>query len=386
MRVLHLLGATEDNGGILTTLRGLEVAMEGTGVEHHVWVHRHFRETRAPSLRYVASRWLVGEAPTAVLLGRTLPAWLELRSLLRRQSYDLLHAHSRGGLPLALLSARSRLRPAICTNHAYARHTRLYRAAMRCPDLHTVLLTPNMARHYGVGLDAPNLSVISECVDDGFFELPLVPHRPRATSCIRLVGVGNIVRWKNWHLLLQAIARLPAGDRARLQFDHYGPVVDDPECRAYAAELRTLISTGHDALPCRLHGPSVQIRDLLRQADWFVLPSTNEPCSLALIEALALRLPALVSASGGNLDLVQPNRTGLHFQPDSPESLADCLRQVLRGVPGLADPLETRRSVQDRRASVVAAQYRALYERVLRQAPGQALGVPPTDGAQAGSR
>ena len=51
--------------------------------------------------------------------------------------------------------------------------------------------------------------------------------------------------------------------------------------------------------------PTHQVADVVAAADWFVLPSTHEPCSVALIEALALGVPVIASASGGNVDIVQ---------------------------------------------------------------------------------
>jgi glycogen(starch) synthase len=103
----------------------------------------------------------------------------------------------------------------------------------------------------------------------------------------------------------------------------------------------------------------------LRETDWFVIPSTNEPCSVALIEALALGKPALVSASGGNVDIVDPGRTGLWFAPDNPQDLSRKLRQLLSPALAMAKPRDIRLSVEARRASHVAGLYQNLYRQLI---------------------
>lgn len=365
MRVLHLLGAPEDTGGILTVLRNLSSLGAGTGLEHHVWVHRRFQETRQPPLRLHRRGFLLDETPNhATFLLRAVPAWVALIRLVRTLRPDVLHAHSRGALPVAMLWAGVYRRPILFTSHAYARRTGLYRRAAGLRHLRFSVLTPNMARHYGLRPGEDGVSVVSECCADAFFERPLVePPRLDLKGPIRLVGLGNIVRWKNWHLLLRAISLLPPEQRARIRFDHWGPVPGDAACRRYREDLEHL---ARQAQPARItfHGLTLEVEAPLREADWFVLPSTNEPCSVALIEALALGRPAIVSASGGNVDIVRHGRTGWHFEPEEPGDLSRVLRRLLEGEEPPVPPHAIRESVRQRSASAVAAQYRALYEEV----------------------
>ncbi|RME90074.1 MAG: glycosyltransferase [Verrucomicrobia bacterium] len=373
MKVLHLLGAPEDTGGILTVLRNLSALGPVTGQEHVVWVHRRFRETRRPPLTLHRGRFLLDESPRHLeLLARAVPAWFELARAVRRLRPDALHAHSRGALPVAMLWAGLARRPILFSSHAYARRTGLYQRAARLRHLRFSVLTPNMARHYGLTPGRDGVAVVSECCADAFFEKPLAgPPRAAGEGPVRLVGLGNIVRWKNWHLLLQAIALLPPEQRARLVFDHWGPVPDDAACRRHREELQHLAER---AAPARVafRGLTLNVEQPLREADWFVLPSTNEPCSVALIESLALGRPAIVSASGGNVDIVEDGRTGLHFQPDDAADLSRALRRLLAGEVRPLPPEAIRESVRPRSASAVAAQYGALYEEVRLKRPSPA--------------
>jgi glycosyltransferase involved in cell wall biosynthesis len=85
----------------------------------------------------------------------------------------------------------------------------------------------------------------------------------------------------------------------------------------------------------RMLGPvgSEQVADLLRSHDVYVAPSLHDPCSNAVLEALACGLPVAYRRSGGHPELV--GDAGLPF--DEPGELAPVLAQ-------LASELEERRA------------------------------------------
>jgi glycosyltransferase involved in cell wall biosynthesis len=363
MKILHLLGVSQDSGGVLSVIRNLQEAGKSMGLAHVALVNRAYVEERKPALDYRRNDHLLGESPGHLrLLTAGLRAYPGFKRLLAKESFDVLHAHHRGALPLCLLAAASG-RLIVYTNHTYANRRWLYRGLARHRGLLTCVLTPNMLRHYGLAAVPGQVEVVSECCADRFFELPLVT-RPAAGGTLRLAGVGNIVRWKNWHLLLQALALLTEIERRRIEFRHWGPVAQDDDSAAYDQELRALIRQHNLAECVSFLGSSRDMVADLKWAEWFVLPSTNEPCSVALIEALALGLPALVSDSGGNVDIVQPGRSGLLFQPDDPADLATRLRDILGGTVNPVAPEVVRETVRARSASQVTAQYADIYRRV----------------------
>jgi glycosyltransferase involved in cell wall biosynthesis len=314
-------------------------------------------------MTYRYTRHLLQDSPNHPLLAfRALRSVPELLGLLRRERFDVLHAHTRGAFMLAVGLATIGRRPMVFTNHGYARRRGMYRWGAGRRRLTMCVLTPNMARHYGLDPRAPNLRIISACCADDFFTRPTVGGGPvDAPARVRLIGLGNIVGWKNWHLVLEAMAQLPERERRRLEFQHWGPVPGDSECVAYEASLKELLARYRLQDGCCFRGLTVAVHDELRQAHWFVLPSTNEPCSVALIEALALGLPAVVSASGGNVDIVQQERTGLMFEPDHPRSLAACLGRIARGEASMAPPDAIRETVRLRGATAVAGAYLEVY-------------------------
>lgn len=294
------------------------------------------------------------------LLCRSIRTWPDLRRLLSTERFDVVHAHTRGTFPLICAhTALAQTPRAIFTNHTYARRTGMYRFAGSWSRLTTVLLTPNMARHYGL-TPGGNVRLISACGADTFFSHSLL-RRPTTAGSLRLVGIGNLVRWKRWDLIVRALALLPAEIRRIIYLDVWGPIPDETDAHAYAQELKSLTDTLGLNETVRLSGSTNQVSETVSAADVFVLPSTNEPCSVALIEALACGRPVLASRSGGNVDIVQDGKTGLLFTPDSVDDLARCLRRFLDGSFVPAPPEVIRESVRQRSATVVGAEYLRLY-------------------------
>lgn len=360
-RVLHLVGAAEDNGGILSTIRGIASAGDASRWEHVLWMNSAFRQTRQPLLPCRFSPHALDETPSHLrFLLAAWKAWPDLRQLLASETFQVVHAHSRGSLPLAWRLARRR-HPVLFTNHAYARRTGLYRAAARVPGLLNVLLTPNQARHYDITPEPGRVEIVSECGANRFFESEIHARPPAANRPLELVGIGNIVPWKKWHLLLDALQRLPAPIASRLHLTIWGPIPNDDACRKYSGDLHAAALKHNLQARFQLAGPTHDVDRVLAHADWFVLPSTNEPCSVALIEALASGVPGLVSASGGNLDIVRPGTNGAHFTPDSADSLAARLTEIAEGRLDLKPSPAIRATVIDRSARNVATRYESLY-------------------------
>ena len=94
-------------------------------------------------------------------------------------------------------------------------------------------------------------------------------------------------------------------------------------------------------------------------------PKLQAMTKLALIEALALGVPVIASASGGNVDIVADGVTGCLFRPDDVEDLTAKLGAMVRGEIRPAAPEVSRESVRKRSASAVAEEYLALYRELV---------------------
>jgi glycosyltransferase involved in cell wall biosynthesis len=67
--------------------------------------------------------------------------------------------------------------------------------------------------------------------------------------------------------------------------------------------------------------PTADVADALRRSDVYLAPSRNDPCSNALLEALACGLPAVFRASGGHPELVGEAGVGFEEPSEVPAAL-----------------------------------------------------------------
>ena len=371
MRILHLVGQREDAGGILAVIRSPHQAGPAVGTRHTVWVHREYAETRAPALDYRRTGFIVSDSPShiAIFFSSAL-AFFSLRKLLRQESFDVIHAHTRGGLIVALLAGLFLGRRVLFTNHSYASRTWFYRWAARRAWMSTVVLNPNMAAHYGLEVAPPRCSIIFSGCADRFLQEPLTANAwPSADPLakLRLIGMGTLVRWKCWHHPVAALARLPADLKARVEFHLWGPEQGDPDSQAFAAQLRESIEQHGLQETVLLRGVTNQVTDALRDGHFVIVASENEPCSVSLMEALALGLPALAARSGGNVDIVQDGTTGLLYETGSIDGLRDQIAAILNGDFTPAPPGEIRESVRGWAASEMAAKYNHVYRQMAKR-------------------
>ncbi|MBO56594.1 MAG: hypothetical protein CMO62_02580, partial [Verrucomicrobiales bacterium] len=114
-------------------------------------------------------------------------------------------------------------------------------------------------------------------------------------------------------------------------------------------------------------GVTNQVTDALRDGHFVVVASENEPCSVSLMEALALGLPALAARSGGNVDIVQDGTTGLLYETGSIDGLRDQIAAILNGDFTPAPPGEIRESVRGWAASEMAAKYNHVYRQMAKR-------------------
>ncbi len=81
-----------------------------------------------------------------------------------------------------------------------------------------------------------------------------------------------------------------------------------------------------------------ELREAFRTADLLVLPSLEDNCPMSVLEAMAACVPVVASDVGGIPDLVTDDLNGLLCNPNSKESMRDCVDRVFSD-PGLASRL-----------------------------------------------
>jgi glycosyltransferase involved in cell wall biosynthesis len=133
--------------------------------------------------------------------------------------------------------------------------------------------------------------------------------------------VASFKHHKGHRYLLDAAKRVRrAIPEVRFVLVGRGPL--EPELRRQASELGldgTLVFAGY-----RADAPRVA-----SAFDLFVLSSVYEGLSIALVEAMALGLPAVVTAVGGLPEVVEHGQQGLVVQPADPGAIADAVLSLL---------------------------------------------------------
>jgi glycosyltransferase involved in cell wall biosynthesis len=189
--------------------------------------------------------------------------------------------------------------------------------------------------------------------------VPVEPWRARNDSeSLRAAFVGRLAPEKGLDALLDAWPIvLEQNPRARLTLIGEGPERGSLEERIAGLNLRDSVElTG--ALP----DPSA----ILRDSDLFVLPSREEGMSIALLEAMALGIPAIASAIPGNLALMTEGVHGRVAPPDDPPALARVLldHRVDPLAPSMAEAAR-RRVVEHYSIAAVARRHLELFARLV---------------------
>lgn len=135
-----------------------------------------------------------------------------------------------------------------------------------------------------------------------------------------VVAVGRLEHRKGQHVLLQALARIPALQQPDLWLVGTGP--------AEAALRRMASATGLGERVTFL-GQRNDVPVILKAADIYVQPSLWDPLPRSLLEAMASNLPCIASATDGIPEVVLEGKTGWLVPPGDPDLLAAQLTFVL---------------------------------------------------------
>lgn len=325
--VLQYTGAVHDRGGIMSVLGALAAAPEFASC----WgVSPGFTAVRFAHVPTLTLPAIAAESIGPRTWWQAARVAREVRAWLAADPTRVFHGHSRAGLLVALrLAAQRRV---VASVHCYGRQRWFYRHAARRLGGRLYWLTPAMKRHYG--LPASDWTqCIPGCVDPA----PAPPRSVRLSGELRLGGLGMLVRWKGWHLVLDALERMSPRQREQVRFLHAGGPDDSLESRAYAAALQRRTAVGPLASRVVWMGEQTGADRVLADIDVLLVPSVAEPLSIAMLEALRAGVPVVASDRGGPTDVLREGVTGWFFRSGDAGDLARVLgalldTEALRGV------------------------------------------------------
>ena len=283
----------------------------------------------------LADRYQLVHVATHANTGRTGKALQAVKgiaraaSLLALRRVDVVYLHASSGASLrrkALVAAMARLarRPYVVHVHAggfdrYYRSARVSEQRLMRRTLAGAALVITLSRWSERRVKA--LVPCRTTVIPNPVTIPPEPARLHASPA-PIVCLGRVGDGKGSTTLVRALSILGERDvDARLV------LAGDGDVSPVVEEARRLGVSDRVELPGWI-GPEERERTLLAAAV-FALPSREEGVPVALLEAMAYGLPAVVTPVGGVPDVFEEGRHGYFVPPDDPDALADRLAALL---------------------------------------------------------
>ena len=297
----------------------------------------------------------------------------KLRQILRREPFDLLHAH--WVVPNLLVAApfarRLPIGPGLHGSDVFLAEKTAVRALVGRVLTRSSFLTgcsPELVdRVCALGFPRDRASVIPYGVDiEAFSPNPELGRGWRDKLGVPdgaplVLGVGRMVTKKGFHVLLEILPRL-LGDFPRAHF-----------CLAGEGDLLEAFRERTSQWPDRVHLPGIVLRDklpdLYRAADIFVLPAVHDAqgnvdgLPNVILEAMASGLPVVASGISGIPQAVEDGVNGALVEEQNPERLGVALAGLLASADRAKEMGARSRGKAERELTwaIIARRYRKSY-------------------------
>lgn len=249
---------------------------------------------------------------------------LKLAFLLKREKFDILHAHgyfaSTVGRAAGILA-----RVPVLITHV---HTIFYNLSKR-----------NIAIDKFFNGYTHKIIFISQAVKDSFVKAgytfgdkaviiyngvadTIVPKTAPDGEEKVLINVASLYAHKGQTYLLKAMKEVTVQfPQAVLWIVGDGPLKEDLKKEAQALGLGERVI---------FWGRRTDVRKLLSQSQIFILPSTREGIPLSILEAMAAGLPIVATRVGGVAEMVVDHKTGILCPPGEAKALAQGIISLLQ--------------------------------------------------------
>jgi glycosyltransferase involved in cell wall biosynthesis len=295
---------------------------------------------------------------------------LFIRAFINREQIDLLHSHGYKGNFYALMATRGKI-PWVVTNHNWTRTT-LNLKAYALLDLLLIRFAKKVVavsdviamKLHQCGVSSQKIMVIDNGIDLQRFSSQKRNHLLKESLGIKdgskVIGtIARLTKEKGHIYLIEAaknIASVFPGTTFLIVGDGNERDRLEKRVRQLGLEDRVIFT-----------GQRKDIIDILSILDIFVLPSITEGLPIALLEALASRLPAVATTVGAVPKVILDRETGLLIEPGSPESLRRAISELLSNqerARRLGDQAY-RKVEKEFSAKSMAARYFNLYSEIL---------------------
>jgi len=167
----------------------------------------------------------------------------------------------------------------------------------------------NLAKKWGVA--KPKIELIYNCVDPNKFQNLQIDKKD-----YDIITVCRLVPWKGLEELVSCAIEL----NLRLVIVGDGPLLDDLRnlAQKFQSSIKFLGSINND-----------KVQDILNSSRIFVLNSSYEATSYALIEAKMCGLPVIAKKSDGSTTLIQDSIDGFVVEPNTVQNLKYCINKLI---------------------------------------------------------
>src|SRR5204863_6002554 len=147
----------------------------------------------------------------------------------------------------------------------------------------------------------------------------------------RILCVGLICVRKNQNAFIRALDPLAGKHKFELVF--LGQTTPgDPYDDEFLSLVRARSWCVHGG-----HAGREALKDHLRLASLVALPSLEDNCPMAVLEAMAARVPVVAAKVGGLPDLIEEGKTGFFCDPVVAESMAGAIEKILVVLPAMRE-------------------------------------------------
>ncbi|NIO41067.1 MAG: glycosyltransferase [Burkholderiales bacterium] len=180
---------------------------------------------------------------------------------------------------------------------------------------------------YGIRQDKS--TVIYNGVDNDYFGSPEAgadekPDRPRFEDFDVVIGcVAHLRPEKSHKDLLAAMKKITEKSEQKVLLLLVGHGPEEPGLRYYAESNGLSDSV-------KFCGRTDDVRPFLEAMDIFVMPSSTEVFSNAILEAMTCGLPVVCTAVGGSVEMVVDGVTGFTYPRHDVDSLAESLSALIQ--------------------------------------------------------
>jgi glycosyltransferase involved in cell wall biosynthesis len=330
VRILHISSARTIGGGE-RHLADLVNALAGRG--HEVYAALPLRSPLRDELGALPPQNIFTlRLRNALDIGSAL----ELARLVREHRIEIVHAHVARDYPLAALATRrNRLAKLIITRHVLFPLNKLHRVTLShvarviCVS-HAVKASLNAQQIF----PANKLNVIPNGIDFQHLDASLqnfdrddFRHRMKIPPGSLLIGtVGELKKQKGHEDFLRAVA-IVAREREDAHFIIAG--ADSTRTAEYRTSLEHLIAELQLTRRVHLAGWLDRIAPLLDALDLYVSASHTESFGLTIVEAMALGLPVVATATEGAQEIINPDDAGVLVPIGNVEALGSAVLRLL---------------------------------------------------------